>query len=200
VARRVVSIAVLALLGCVLGCAATQIETQWKDPATTAHDLAFRRVIAIAQVEDGTTRRVAEDEMVRVLLSGPRAQARGMQVSPSYALITAADLDDVAAMRAKVEADGFDGAVVMRLIATEERVTYMPGRYETMWGRVVSYDPGYTVVDQIVRIETSLYSITQGRRLWSGVTRTLNPSDLPDLVDEVAHAVGRELEAQGLAP
>jgi protein-S-isoprenylcysteine O-methyltransferase Ste14 len=191
---------VTGLLASVLGCAATRIETQWKDPATTAQDLAFRRVIAIAQVEDGTTRRAAEDEMVRVLASGPRAQARGMQAAPSYPLITPADLDDVAAMRAKVEAGGFDGAVVMRLISSEERVTYMPGRYETMWGRVVSYDPGYTVVDQIVRIETSLYSITQGRRLWSGVTRTVNPSDLPDLVDEVAHAIGRELEAQGLAP
>ena len=191
---------VAGVLCAALGCATTRIETQWKDPAITAEDLAFRRVIAIAQVEDGTTRRVAEEEMVRVLASGPRAQARGMQASPSYPLILRADLDDVAAMRAKVEAGGFDGAVVMRLIASEERVTYMPGRYETMWGRVVSYDPGYTVVDQIVRVETSLYSITQHKRLWSGVTRTLNPSDLPDLVDEVAHAIGRELQAQGLAP
>jgi protein-S-isoprenylcysteine O-methyltransferase Ste14 len=191
---------VAAALGSLLGCAATRVETQWKDPATTAQDFAFRRVIAIAQVEDDTTRRVAEDEMVRVLAAGPRAQTRGMQASPSYRLIGMDELDDVAAMRAKVEAGGFDGALVMRLIATEERVTYVPGRYETGWGRVVSYDPGYTTVDQIVRIETSVYSVTQGKRLWSGVTRTLNPSDLPELVDEVAQAIGRELEAQGLAP
>lgn len=198
--RRSGLLLVAGVLGSLLGCAATRIETQWKDPAATAQDLAFRRVIAIAQVEDGTTRRAAEDELVRALASGPRAQARGMQASPSYPLITTAELDDVAAMRAKVEAGGFDGAVVMRLIGTEERVTSMPGRYETMWGRVVSYDPGYTVVDQIVRVETSLYSISQGRRLWSGVTRTLDPSDLPELVEEVARAIGRELEAQGLAP
>ena len=89
---------------------------------------------------------------------------------------------------------------VMRLIASEERVSYMPGHYEYGWGRVISYDPGYTRIDQIARIETSLYSVTQGKRLWSGVTRTLNPSDVPGLVEEVARAVGRELEAQGLAP
>jgi hypothetical protein len=88
----------------------------------------------------------------------------------------------------------------MRLISSEERVTYVPGRYETMWGRPVMYDPGYTTVDQIVRVETSLYSIAQQKRLWSGVTRSLNPSDLPELVDEVARAIGKELEAQGLAP
>jgi hypothetical protein len=32
------------------------------------------------------------------------------------------------------------------------------------------------------------------------VTRTLNPHDLVDLVDEIARAVGDELEAQRLAP
>jgi protein-S-isoprenylcysteine O-methyltransferase Ste14 len=191
---------VAGVLGCSLACAATRIETQWKDSAITAQDLAFRQVIAIAQVEDETTRRAAEEELVRVLESGLRAKARGMQAAPSYPLITAPELADVAAMRAKVEAGGFDGAVVMRLIGSEERVTYMPGRYETTWGRVVSYDPGYTTVDRIVRVETSLYSITPGKRLWSGVTRTLNPSDLPELVGEVARAIGKELEAQGLAP
>jgi len=189
---------VVAVSGLALACASTRIETQWKDPSLTAQDLAFHRVIAIAQVEDGTLRRVAEDELVRVLGASPRAQARGMQASPSYPLIDARELADVAAMRRKVEANGFDGAVVMRLIASEERVTYVPGRYETMWGRVVSYDPGYTTVDRIVRIETGLYSITQGKRLWSGVTRTLNPSDVPELVDEVAKAIAAELQAQGL--
>ena len=68
----------LAVLGAALGCATTRIETQWKDPATTSQDLAFRRVIVIAQMDDGTTRRVAEDELVRVLAASPRAQARGM--------------------------------------------------------------------------------------------------------------------------
>ena len=189
---------VVGVSGLALACASTRIETQWKDPSLAAQDLAFRRVIAIAQVEDGTLRRVAEDELVRVLGASPRARARGMQTSASYPLIEDRELADVAAMRRKVEANGFDGAVVMRLIASEERVTYVPGRYETMWGRVVSYDPGYTTVDQIVRIETSLYSIPQGKRLWSGVTRTLNPSDVPALVDETVKAIAAELEEQGL--
>ena len=183
-----------------LGCATTRIETQWKDPAVTAQDLGFRKVIALAQVDDETTRRAAEDELVRVLAAGPKAQARGMEVQPAYASISSAELGDVAALRAKVEAAGFDGAVVLRLVSDQERVTYVPGRYEAMWGTAVRYDPGYTTVDRIVRVETSLYSITQGRRLWSGVSRTLNPRDLRDLVEEVVRAAGVELEAQGLAP
>lgn len=70
---------VAGVVGSVLACAATRIETQWQDPPTTASDLAFRRVIAIAQVEDDTTRRVAEDELVRVLSAGPRAIGRELE-------------------------------------------------------------------------------------------------------------------------
>lgn len=189
----------LALLAA-LGCATTRIETQWKDPAATPADLAFRKVIALAQVEEQSVRRAAEDELARVLAARPRAQARGMEVRPAYPLIPDGELRDVAAMRAKVEAAGFDGAVVMRLVSDQERVRYVPGHYETMWGRVVSYDPGYTTVERIVRVETSVYSIAQGKLLWSGVSRTLNPNDLGDLVDDVVEAVGAELEEQGLLP
>jgi protein-S-isoprenylcysteine O-methyltransferase Ste14 len=188
------------VLGATLGCATTRVETQWKDPELRAQDLAFRLVIAIAQVEDETTRRAAEDELVRLLTSRPEAQARGLEASPSYPFISPGELGDVAAMRRKVESAGFDGAIVMRLIGSDQRVTYVPGRYEVMWGRVVSYDPGYTRVDRIVRVETALYSIPLGKRLWSGVTRTMNPHDLPDLVQDVAQAVRAELEAQGVAP
>jgi hypothetical protein len=189
-----------ALVTAFVACAATKIETRWRDPEAELSDLSFRNVITIAQIEDGTTRRAAEDEMVRVLLARPSAQARGMHVLPSYSLIADVELRNVEQLRSKVEAEGFDGAVVMRLIADQERVTYVPGRYESNWSRVVSYDPGYTVVDRVVRVETSVYSITLGKRLWSGVTRTLNPSDLPDLIDEVAAAIGAELTAQGLRP
>ena len=55
-------------------------------------------------------------------------------------------------------------------------------------------------MDRIVRIETSVYSIAQGRLLWSGVSRTLNPDDFGELVEGVIRAVGAELEAQGLLP
>lgn len=184
----------------VLACATTRIETQWQEPGLAAEQLAFRRVIALAQVGDETTRRAAEDELVRMIASGPGAQARGMQVEPAYRRIPTAELGDVAALRAKVEAAGYDGAVVLRLVSDRERVTYVPGHYEVMWGAAVRYEPGYTDVDRIVRIETTLYSIRESKPLWSGVSRTLNPRDVRKLVDDVVRAVGRELKARGLAP
>lgn len=190
----------LALL-LALACASTRVETQWRDPEIRPEDLAFRSVIALAQMEDETVRRAAEDELVRVLVTRPAAHARGLHAVASYTLIPTRELADVEKVRAKVEAGGFDGAVVLRLVSSEDRVSYVPGRYETMWGRYGRiYEPGYTTVDRIVRIETSLYSTAKGKRLWSGVSRTLNPGDVRELVDDVARAVGDELAKQGLAP
>jgi hypothetical protein len=69
------------------------------------------------------------------------------------------------------------------------------------WGYSVEpYDPSYTTRTRIVRVETRLYSVAEKKLLWAGVTRTLNPHDLVDLVEEIARAVGDELETQGLAP
>jgi protein-S-isoprenylcysteine O-methyltransferase Ste14 len=197
---RLHSVLLVGLLAVPLACASTRIETQWKEPSAGPQDFAFARVIALAQVHDETTRRVAEDELVRVLGSSPSAQARGMQVRPAYPLIPIEELEDVTALRHKVEGAGFDGAVVLRLVSDQERVEYVPGHYEVMWGAAVRYDPGYTRVDRIVRIETSVYSIAQGRLLWSGVSRTLNPRDLPELIEEVIQAAGAELQRQGLLP
>jgi hypothetical protein len=122
-------------------------------------------------------------------------------VVPAYHVIPSSALGDVAGMQATVEAAGFDGAVVLQLVSDEERVRYHSGSYQVWWGYAVGpYDPGYTTHSRIVRVETRLYSVAKKKLLWAGVTRTLNPHDVVDLVDEIARAVGAELDAQRIAP
>lgn len=192
---------ILLALGGPLACAATRVETRWKDPALSSEALAFRKLIVLAQLEDEVMRRAAEDEIVRVVSASPRAQALGTEVAPAYRWIPTSALGDVAGMQATVEAAGFDGAVVLQLVSDEERIRYHPGSYQVWWGYSVGpYDPGYTTRTRIVRVETRLYSVADKKLLWAGVTRTLNPHDLVDLVDEIARAVGDELEAQRLEP
>jgi hypothetical protein len=188
------------LLALSSGCAATTVETRFREPGASSRDLSFDHVIAIAQMKDDTIHRKAEDQMVRVLLARPAARARGMRAVPSYTLFSQGDLEDVARLRAQVEAEGYEGAVLMRLVSDQDRVRHVPGRYEMNWSRVATYDRRHTAIDRVVRLETSVYSVAQGKRLWSGVTRTVNPSDLPELMDGVADAVGAELTAQGLRP
>jgi hypothetical protein len=193
--------ALVLALGGPLACASTRVETRWKDPALSAEALVFHKVIVLALVTEEATRRATEDELVRVLSASPRAQTNRTLVAPAYQWIPSSALGDVASMQATVEAAGFDGAVVLRLVSDEERITYVPGQYNAWWGYGVGpYDPGYTTRDRIVRVETRLFSVAEKKLLWAGVTRTLNPRDLPHLVDGIARAVGDELEAQGLLP
>jgi hypothetical protein len=190
---------VLCVLSGPLACATT-LETQWKDPSARAEDFAFHKVIALALVDAERTRRSAEEAMAAALARGPRAQAGALEALPAYPLIASSELADADALRAKLERLGFDGAVLMRLVSDADRVTYVPGRAETFYGVVVRYEPGYYDVDRILRVETNLYSVADGRLLWSGVTKTVDPSDLEDLVDGIAKAVRDALADQGLVP
>jgi hypothetical protein len=60
---------------------------------------------------------------------------------PSYELLTEDEARDTARAKAKIMASGFDGAVVVRFVGTQDRQTYTPGTsywgvapYGTMWG------------------------------------------------------------------
>jgi hypothetical protein len=105
-------------------------------------------------------------------------------------------------LRRRVEAAGFDGAVVLRLSGSRTERTYVPsnaslwGYYGRGWG--MAYDPGYMREDELVDIETALYSVADRQLLWVGTTQSLNPSDVRRTVDEIARAVAERLRQEGL--
>jgi hypothetical protein len=52
--------------------------------------------------------------------------------------------------------------------------------------------------DTIVSIETNVYSVTEDKLLWSGLSETFNPANTVQLVTDVAKAVRGALQKQGL--
>jgi hypothetical protein len=52
--------------------------------------------------------------------------------------------------------------------------------------------------DTIVHIQTMVYSMKQNKLVWSGQSKTTNPSNVDSLVKEVAHAVAGEMKKGGL--
>ena len=81
---------------------------------------------------------------------------------------------------------GIDGALVASMKRIEERT--VPGGYSgSFWGGYYGpgwgggWDPGYVIPDQLVKFETSLWSLgDQGSIVWSAATETQNPSSGKD--------------------
>jgi len=196
----------IAALGLLLSaCSTTHIETAWKDPAATPADFDFKKILVMVRANDGAVRRAGEDELVRFLEASKRGQAGQLTAEASYRLLDASDLAYPEKARALVEAQGFDGLVLMSFVSSEQKVTVQPPHYAgTVWGyygaRPVVYDPGYARTDTILRVETTIYHIPDGKLLWTGISRTLNPHDVTDLVADVAKSVGDALRQQGLIP
>ena len=54
--------------------------------------------------------------------------------------------------------------------------------------------------DTLVKVETTVYDLKADQLVWVGTTETLNPKDVPELVDGVATAVAADMREHGLLP
>jgi hypothetical protein len=185
----------LAMLATVLGgCSSATVTNTWKNPDFTG-PIHFNKVVVLANHPDGTVRRVAEDEMA--------AQIPGGRGVPGYTVLSDDDRGDINKVKAKLQAAGVDGAVTMQLLGKRQETTYVPGSpsygsFYDYYGGAMMGSPGYVVSDTIASVETKIYSINDGKLIWSGTTDTFNPSDIRSNVRDIAKALGAELRKQGL--
>ena len=188
-------------LGLVSCSASTSLENSWRDPTVTG-PLNFNKVLVVMVTKDGATRRTVEDAIVKRITA-----RRHVEAVPSYQVLLESDLRDKEHAKQLVEAAGFDGAVVMRIVGVDKEVNYVPGTYPSpyynFWGYYdyawpAVYDPGYLQTDTIVNVETMVYSVKDGKLVWTGTTETFNPSNVDDMVDGISAAVSKEMTKQGL--
>lgn len=183
------------------GCAATtQITNSWKDPNFKGQ-LSFKKIAVMAIAKDESTRRTAEDELVKII-GAEKAVA-------SHTLLPAEELKNVEKAKAEFKKVGADGLVTIRPVDTQKEVNYVPssvaGPINSPWGYSAygwdrAYEPGYITTDTIVQLETNIYSITDEKLIWSGKSQTLNPVDIPYEVKNLAQAVRTQLKKEQLLP
>lgn len=193
VGRRSAWLAVVLMV--TAGCATTRVTTAWR--ATDRPPVAFTKVLALVAGDDQALRRVGETEICRRV--APTA------CTPSFELFPGATPPDASQARARVRADGFDGAIVFRVVGERQQVTvttptYAPASFWGFYGRSapVAPNPAHVRTDTLVKVETSVYDLTADQLVWVGTTQTLNPADVPSLVDGVATAVAGDMRAHGL--
>jgi hypothetical protein len=179
------------------GCGSTELKSSW-----TPHDaqpITFRKIIILAISKSDVTRRVAEDAMVQ--------QIQSAQAVPAYSLIPKAEIRNERKVRERITAAGFDGIVTMRLVKVTKQVTAAPAHYSPSYGSFRgyygqswggAYSRGATVVDDIVEIETNIYSVKEDRLVWAGISETFAPASVESLVYDLAVEIAKDLRKKGL--
>lgn len=182
-------------------CNSTRIVSSWREPDKQVMVDNLNKVLVVALFKDETSRYKAEDQMVAYL---------GNKGIASYSYLkTSFNENNEDALRRKIKADGFDGAVTMRLIDVDKEKTYTPGNgssypvyYRNFSGyyyRSWSYmsNPGYYSTTKTYTIETNVYSIKEDRVIWTGLTETTNPDGVAKMTEEVTKVVFRQMKKEG---
>jgi hypothetical protein len=186
-------------------CTTTTFTSTWKAPDASAIDPANQRVAAVYISTDESSRRVAEDILVRKL------QEQGAEGIASYTMIDSSEIRNTDAVRQKLRDAMIDGVVTMRVVDEREttRVTYgTPGPiwspyYSRFWGYwgygwAAPYSPTEVTTTTVLRIETLVYALERDTLLWAGTSRTTDPANVAKLVEEVADAATKRMISEGL--
>jgi hypothetical protein len=192
--RLIRSLVCLALLA---ACApTTEVLNTWADPS--AGQVRFKKMLNVCACKDEAMRRTVEDQLTKRITGS----------TSSYTILSQDDLQDRESAKAKVQAGGYDGAVVMVLVSVDRTQTYVPGSayavpapYTSMyggWGYGWStyYDPGYVDTDQLVDFNTNVYRVQDEKLIWASRTQTTDPTSVGSMVDEIISANIAEMKKQ----
>jgi hypothetical protein len=187
---------IAALVGVAACLAPTKLTASWKAPGTT--QVRFNKVFVAAQSPDMTRRRAMEDILVK----------RIDNATPSYSVLTEAEVKDPSLVKAKLASGGFDGAVVVRFVGTEKQTTYVPGTaywgpapyggFYGYWGYGwgAAYSPGYLTTDTVVTLESNIYDVAKESLIWSSRSETISPGSINELMQSVIETTVREMRKQ----
>ena len=173
------------------GCASTEITGTWTAPGAPGANLS--RVAVICMTKEEGVRRMAENAAA--------AELGGAQAVPSYQVLGDTDLQDAQAVNEKLEAQGFQAVLVMRLAGVSENVVPVAGPATFVgyygWAAPRVYSPTYLQTETVVHMVTNLYSLKEeGKLIWSGTSKTFDPASAQATAGGVARAVAKELAHQ----
>src|SRR5688500_19346563 len=113
--QTAITSAVLLLL--IAGCSPPKVTSRWRDPDFSG-PIQFKKTVVLAIHPDAAVRRVAEDEMVKQIGAG-RAIA-------GYDVVSDEERKDVTVLRSRIEAQGGDGALTMKLAGCHTEMSHDP--------------------------------------------------------------------------
>ncbi|OFZ69053.1 MAG: hypothetical protein A2V79_03000 [Betaproteobacteria bacterium RBG_16_56_24] len=182
-------------------CAATQVNSVWKDPSYHARPA---RVMVIGVAKNPHKRRLFEDEFVAQL------KAHGTEAIASYTVLPDKQQDDQAAIAAKVKEMGADTVLITRLASKKSVKTYVPGTiyfpppiYGTWpdyygYGYRYLYSPGYIAEDEYAVIESNLYETGNDKLVWAASSETMMGDSSQSLIRSYIGIMVKSMGEHGL--
>jgi hypothetical protein len=181
--------------------ATTRLGDVWSEQQVTP--TPFTNLLILGIGTETTGRRSFEDRFSEALLARGTASTASHRLLPSERQLSESEIAGV------VERGGFDGVVVTRLLAVDEKEEYVPprssvsvgmgrgyyGHYGSSFG--VNYSPGYVSSTTIVRLETRVFQVTSGGPVWMATSETFQPSSDEDVVNSVSKAIVSRLAKDG---
>ena len=181
---------------CILaaGCTSTSIMNSWKAPGETLTPKEYKKVMVVAYVKDEKARKQVEDQLAKFNKS----------FSPSYTEFSGEQImKDSAMLKKQAKDKGYDGVIIMRLITTKAKSTFVAGGVNPAYSNQIFYYNDYYkassyATDMEFVIATDIYSLTKDKLIWSGVTASTNPKKLDKLVKSVAKEVAYQVREDKL--
>ncbi|WP_146157371.1 hypothetical protein [Enhygromyxa salina] len=176
----------------------TKVDEVWRSPDWRP---GFQHVVVFAIAKREGVRRGFEDGVVEAL------DRVGVRAVASYRLFPGAGELEPKSLHATLAKHQIDGALVAQLIAADTDAPFVsttpyvvtgPGvgfyaYYHSICSRVYSSGSGVEE-PRVVMIESNLYEIASGELMWSGLSATIDPSDVDDAVRSYAKAVTNALK------
>jgi hypothetical protein len=190
---------VFALIGMTACSPSTEIVKSWRDPGSVVSESSSKKILVVGLVKDEGSRRIVEDNLVK--------KFNGKAVA-SYTVLTEemVKANKEGVLEQKLSQGGFTHILLVRLADIENETSYVPGTttgYYGGYGRYYGYGagmygtPGYYTTDKNYYIETAVYSIIPDKLLWTGTTKTVNPTKIEQTVNEIAQAVNDQMKKDG---
>jgi hypothetical protein len=184
-----------------IGCGpSTTMEKSWHEPGVTVSSAGNQKVLVMGLVKDESSRRIVEDNLVKKM---PAGKAVASYTIVTEEMVKAAKEDALSAMLTQ---GGFTHVLIVRLADVEKETSYVPGTttgYYGGYGRYYGYgagmysSPGYYTTDKNYFVETAIYSINPDKMLWTGTTKTVNPTKLTNTIDDIAMVVTDQMKKDG---
>jgi hypothetical protein len=195
----------IILFSCIIllitSCKATKIVDSWRMPNKEITVSKLKKILVVALLKDETSRRKAEDEMATYL------HGKGV-VSYDY-LDNLFNTTNEAMITETIAKDGFDGAVILRLLDVDVEVNYSPGKintYPKYYRNFGSYfykswpyyktDELYTTTKTFT-VEVNIFSIKEDKMIWTGLAKSVNPQGVSKMTSEIIKVVYKKMRREG---